>query len=795
MTDATAPRGGVGIRLFVEGATVVRRTFDQIADSGKKMWSEIAMGERAANPAVRALSLGVGEARQGMEGLASRAGIAGSALSAFGFVGVALAAVLGTVAIAATAAFAAMGDAAALTDTADRIGVTVERLQEWRYVADEAGLDAAKLEGGMERLNGVLGRFKMGIGDGKLKPVFEELGITKEQLDDIETSDQLLNLLADTLGQVEDRAKQVALARSLGIEELLPALRLGSQGLADLRDEAHELGLVMSEETVAALDEADRKMELAGQQFKVMKDTALAPLAEMFGNAAQSIAQTTAEISNMTSKLPAWQQAMYQVLSLVPGTGLVVKYLAKRYSDAMPDPVAAPDPEPEAKADNAKGGGFELQGHDRGSGRGGSSASSAAAQAKREEEQRRSREARAADRLARAADDLERAQDRQSNMTIEVRYSNQIAELERERDARLREIARDEEEYKNSNGLRGLSEAEAEKLKLNLAELHAVKDAAADWERRRSLSARRLKDEEDAAAAALDMLEIDSQLATTSKERARIEREILLSTQAIARKRREAELENDPELTVAERSRRMGIFDRNAARQVDLFDETEHRRMLDQFKGYGREVVDAIKQGRIGEYIGTRIQEKLLDGALEQLFNLAQSFGSGQGQASGGLGVSLMKLFGSGGSASTASVAAQGGSGFLGSVVSGITSFFGGGGRLGGGSTGAGRFYQTAENGRPELFMLGGQGHVTSAAETVRILQESLGGGGGSGSGSAPVLHQSNKFDFKGAVVTQDLIDHANRSAESAAQSAFSGARDVVPSDRAKQDRYTRGRR
>ena len=37
MTDATAGRGGVGIRLYVSGGEVVKRTFDQVGDSGKKM--------------------------------------------------------------------------------------------------------------------------------------------------------------------------------------------------------------------------------------------------------------------------------------------------------------------------------------------------------------------------------------------------------------------------------------------------------------------------------------------------------------------------------------------------------------------------------------------------------------------------------------------------------------------------------------------------------------------------------------------------------------------------------------
>ncbi len=777
MTDTTAGRGGVGIRLFVEGGALVRRTFNQIGDSGRKMWSEIALGERSANPAIRALSLGVGEAKGAIDGLTSRAGAAGVALGAFGFAGIALAAVLGTVAIATQGAFQAMEGAAVLTDTAERIGLGVEALQEWRYVADEAGVDTAKLEAGMEKLNGVLGRFKLGIADGKLKPVFEELGITKAQLDNVTTADQLLTLLASTLGQIDDRAKQVALARSLGIEELLPILRLGSDELERLKNEASELGFVMGAETVAELDKADRAMERAGQQFRVIRDTAVAPLATIFADLTSEIAKSSVEISNMTSQLPAWQRAIAQFAQWVPGVGGLVRNVASNAKGAF-----APGANQDAFEDfdiwsldlpgvlRPGGGGFAPLGHS--SGGGGASARAEKARLEREAEQRRQREIRANERLARADDDIARGYDR-GFLSIEGKAAYEIADLERERAARLREIARDEEEYVQSKGLRGLTEAEAQLLRAKQDELTGQKKAAVEWEERRALAARRLRDEEDSARAALELLDIESQMASTARERVRIEREILLASIEMARKRRAAELENDPELDDAERRRRLSVFDRGNQRRVELFDHREEERLKEQFKSYGREVVQAIEDGRIGEYIGDQLKQRLLDGALEQLFNLLKGGFSGLGGARGG---------GSG----------SGLGGWVQGAMKFASSFFGGG-RAAGGGTRAGQFYTTVEHGRPELFMIGGQGHVTSAAETVRMLQDSMGGGGGSG--SAPVVQQRNVFDFKGAVVTEDLIAQANSNAQEAAQNAFNGAREVVPSDRARTDRYTRGRR
>lgn len=720
MTDTTAGRGGVGIRVFVDGAQVVRRTFDQIGDSGKKMWAEIAMGERSANPAVRALSAGAGEARNAFDGLIGRAGSAGVALGAFGALGMMAAAALGALTIAIHGTFAAMEGAATLTDTAERIGLGVEALQQWRYVADEAGVDTARLEAGMEKLNGVMGKFKMGLGDAKLRPVFEELGITKAQLDNVTTADQLLTLLAGTLGQVEDRAKQVALARAMGIEELLPILRLGSDEIARLRDEASELGFVMGSETVAELDKADRAMERAGQQFRVIRDTTLAPLATVFSELTTEVANSSVEIANMTSQLPAWQRALMQFAQFVPGVGAIVRRVADGAKGVLPDNQDAFVPFNMRDLDLAgvlkePKSGFEPRGHAaRGGGNGASAAAAAARQAEREAEQRRQREERAQQQIERADNAIARSYDR-GFLSIDGRAQREVAELNDERADRLREIGRAEEEYARSNGLRGLTAAEAELLRAKQVELTEQKKAAVEWGRRRDIAARQLQDQEKAAQAAITLLDIDAQMVRTNSERARIEREILQATIEISRKRRQFELENDPELSDADRRKSMSVFDKTAKRQVELFDHVESERLRAQFKGYGREVVDAIQQGRIGEYIGDKLKERLLDGALDQLFG-------------------LFKMGGGGGA---------GGGGWLKSAFDFVAGGFKfGGPRAAGGGTEAGRFYTTVEHGRPELMMIGGSGHVTSAAETVRLLRDSLAEQPGGGAReSAPAIH------------------------------------------------------
>lgn len=759
MTDATAGRGGVGVRLYVSGGEVVKRTFDQVGDSGKKMWAEIALGEKAANPAIKVLSAGAGEAKGALEGLAGRAGSAGTALSAFGATGMAVAAGMGALAIALVKVREGMQFAAELTDVSDRIGIGAEALQEWRYVADEAGVSVESFQSNLEKLNGQVGAFKAGIGDAKLKPIFEELGITKDQLANVDDAGDMVMLLADTLGQVKDRAVQVRLARGLGFEESLPILRLGSEEIRRLSADARDLGLVMKDDVRAELDEADRVMERAQQRIQMSLRVAVAGLADDFADLVTVVADLIGWLGKLNSMavkvsvdLPgraladvvsdgirgrsaaegnaARDAGVYRINPILKWLGLGQQRRAQLDAEMGEQMAGAA-----AFATGAGGVNFEPLGHTQ---RGGGGRNNAA----REAEQRRQREENARQQQDRMNDDLARTVDR-GNLSIDGRALNEVADLEIERAARLREIAKDEQEYIRSKGLRGLTEAEAEQLRASQDELTEKKKSIVEWERRRDLAARRLKDDEDAAEASNDILSYEAQLAKTQGERYRIERQILLATIEIARKRKAAELENDPELDDDQRQARLAVFDKQSNLKVRVFDDTETERLRGVFKSYGREVTEAIREGRIGEYIGEQLKQRLLDGALDQLFNL---FKMGGGPGGGGTSSS---------------------GNWLSTAFSAAKSFFGGGRAAGGGAE-AGRFYHTVEHGRPELFMIGGSGHVTSAVETARMLRDAVGQTTAGSSGAAGVMEHR-------VVVVPDrdsFITLASRTATPIARSA-----------------------
>lgn len=749
MTDATSGKGGVGIRLYVSGGEVAKRTFDQVGDSGKKMWAQIALGDKAANPAIRALSAGVGEAKGGIDGLAARADPASSVLSSFGAAGIAAAAGIGGLAIALGKAQDAAAWAAELTDTADRIGVGVEQLQAWSFVADEAGVSSQTFQANLEKLNGVLFAFKSGIGDGKLKPVFEELGITTDQLQNVQTADQLMLMLADTLGQVKDRALQVKFARSLGIEESLPILRLGSEGIRQLSEEAERLGLVMGQDVVAALDAADRKLELAQQRIDSTVRLAVADLAGDFADLVTAIAGAVAQLARWDDQVKrlggAGQRPGRSLPSIVSDSlrgRTAEEGEAARDAGAMQQPgwatwlgfnqgrreaVTAEQRRQQQMNDIAYGtgehapeaAGFDLHGRTTPTRTGGTDRAAADAE-------RRAREA------ERALDGLARQELAARRDAIQARYGPGGPE-ESALELGLARLALENESY---NAARDALVAELEKagvhdeaaharleaLRIAQEELSVLQANALLEEDRRDLAAKRLRAEEATERDAIDYLAIQERMAVTAQERYEIGRRILEAEQALERKLLQAAIDAArPEDRGALRDQARDLR-RNQSAELDLFDHERREELRNTFNSYGREVVQAIEDGRIGENIGDKIKERLLDGALNALFD---AIGGGGGRKSGG--------------------------GLLSGLLNVGASLLGGGsgranvkiGKAGGGDVRDGMVYRMAEHG-PELLLMGTKGQVTSAAETAKMVQDLAGPGGGSGGVSVQATYAPN---------------------------------------------------
>lgn len=146
-------------------------------------------------------------------------------------------------------ATAAVADKA--VKTADKLGISVEALQEFRHAASLSGVDQNTLDAAMQSF--VVKTAEAASGTGEAIEALEELKISlRDTSGAVNSPENLLNQVADAMAAIEDPAKRVRLAFKIFETEglgLINLLKLGSSGMADLRLEARELGLVISEKT------------------------------------------------------------------------------------------------------------------------------------------------------------------------------------------------------------------------------------------------------------------------------------------------------------------------------------------------------------------------------------------------------------------------------------------------------------------------------------------------------------------------------------------------------------------
>lgn len=146
-------------------------------------------------------------------------------------------------------------------ETADRIdkmsqkiGISKEAFQEWDYVCSQSGVDVGVLQNGVKTLVTQMDAAKNGSENAQ--GAFDALGVSwTDGTGKLKTQEQMLEETMVALAGMEDGSERARLATELfgrAGTELAPILNSGSDGITDLKDRCHELGLVMSDEAVSA---------------------------------------------------------------------------------------------------------------------------------------------------------------------------------------------------------------------------------------------------------------------------------------------------------------------------------------------------------------------------------------------------------------------------------------------------------------------------------------------------------------------------------------------------------------
>lgn len=138
--------------------------------------------------------------------------------------------------------------AAALDESAQKMGVTVEALQELNLAAEQSGVSQETLSTAMSRLNKSMGALVQG--SPPAVAAFAKLGLAAEDLKG-KSPDQALRLIADALNKLPSVQERVAVGSAImgkGFSQLLPLINGGSAALDKYAETSRRNGQISTED-------------------------------------------------------------------------------------------------------------------------------------------------------------------------------------------------------------------------------------------------------------------------------------------------------------------------------------------------------------------------------------------------------------------------------------------------------------------------------------------------------------------------------------------------------------------
>lgn len=245
---------------------------------------------------------------------------------------VAAGAAIGAAATAAGAAIYGIAkDAAGTTDEIDKmsqkIGISREEYQELAFVCSQSGTDVNKLQGGMKTLTNSI---DSAVNGGKTATaMFDKLGISVKNADgSVRSQEEVLNDAVRALQGMEDGTEKAALATDLfgkAGTELMPLLNSEAGSFDEMRQQAHDLGLVLSDEAVDAGVHLTDTIDQCERSFK--------SIVTQIGVAVMPLVQSAAEW--VLSNMPLIQSILGTVFTFFGNViSSVVEYIATLKSAA-----------------------------------------------------------------------------------------------------------------------------------------------------------------------------------------------------------------------------------------------------------------------------------------------------------------------------------------------------------------------------------------------------------------------------------------------------------------------------
>ena len=247
-----------------------------------------------------------------------------SGAKTIGKVGVAAFAAIGTAITGSTAALIKnAGETAAYADQIDKasqkLGFTAEAYQEWDFILQHSGSSIDSVKGALIKLE------KAAEGGGE---AFAKLGINQEEFLAMGSQEQFETAVT-ALQNVTDETERAKLAQDLfgkSYQELMPLLNTSAEATAEMKDQVHDLGGVMSNDAVKAGAQYQDSLQNLKTAFGGLKNnlmgeflpgmsTVMDGLAALFSGDESGIGKVKEGIKNLASTISSVLPQAIQIVS------------------------------------------------------------------------------------------------------------------------------------------------------------------------------------------------------------------------------------------------------------------------------------------------------------------------------------------------------------------------------------------------------------------------------------------------------------------------------------------------
>lgn len=258
------------------------------ADS-RRLKRELGIVDRKGKATAKSLRGSFSKANAGLAGLSRAAGVAG----------VAIAGMAGTAGLGA-AVKNSLDFADAIDKTASKLGVSTDALQEWRFAADQSGVDIRTLEMGVQRFTRRSAEAAMGTGEAR--DAIAQLGISlKDSNGQIRATEDLFRDAIGALSEIDAPAERLRLAFKLFDSEGAVLVNLADR-FSELTDRAREMGVVIDQEAISAASDMKGQVDALAMATKADLTQALISLGPVLVKGAGFVRAMADEMSTLINR-------------------------------------------------------------------------------------------------------------------------------------------------------------------------------------------------------------------------------------------------------------------------------------------------------------------------------------------------------------------------------------------------------------------------------------------------------------------------------------------------------------